>query len=87
MKLKYTFVTRKVAGQPVAIVVGEDAKLFNGMVKLNETAEFIFNMLKSDVTESEIINAIIKEYDVSKDEAESATKEFLNKLTENGLVE
>ncbi len=87
MKLKYTFVTRKVAGKLVAIVVGADAKKFNGMVKLNDTAEFIFNMLKTNVTEEEIINAVVKEYDISSDEAAAQVRSFLNKLTESGLVE
>ena len=35
MKLKYKFIVREVAGQSVALAVGDDNKYFNGMIKLN----------------------------------------------------
>ncbi|MEE1007497.1 MAG: PqqD family protein, partial [Acutalibacteraceae bacterium] len=63
MKLKYNFVTNKVADRIVAVAVGEDANKFSGFIKMNDTGAYIFNMLKSDVTEDEIVASIEREYD------------------------
>ena len=54
MKLKYNFVTNKVADRIVAVAVGDDAQKFNGFIKMNDTGAFIFNMLRNDVTVDEI---------------------------------
>ena len=57
MKLKYNFVTNEVADKIVAVAVGGDLEKFNGFIKMNDTGAYIFNMLKSDVTEEEIVAA------------------------------
>ena len=58
MKLKYNFVTNKVADMVVAVAVGEDVQKFDGFIKMNDTGAYIFNMLKNDVTEDEITAAM-----------------------------
>lgn len=62
MKLKYDFVINNVAGETVAVSVGDNEGRFNGYIKLNETGTFIFKMLKKDVAREEIINALCAEY-------------------------
>lgn len=86
MKLKYSFVVRHVAGQAVAIVVGEDSEKFNGMVKLNESGEFIFSRLANDVTEDDIVAAFLKEYDATEEQAHSTVRKFISELEKNGLL-
>ena len=46
MKLKYQFVINNVAGETVAVSVGDTSGRFNGYIKLNETGAFIFKKLK-----------------------------------------
>ena len=60
MKLKYNFVTNEVADKIVAVPVGDDLEKFNGFVKMNDVGAYIFNMLKNDVTEDEIVAANAK---------------------------
>ncbi len=86
MKLKYNFVTRNVAGQAVAIVVGEDSKKFNGMIKLNGSGEFIFKMLGKDVSEDDIVTAFLGEYDATEEQARDTVKKFIAELDGNGLL-
>ena len=62
MKLKYNFVVREIGGKPVAVAVGKDNDKFNGMIKLNSTGEFIFEMLKNDTTLDEIAAAMAEKY-------------------------
>ena len=88
MKLKYNFVTNKVADKIVAVAVGEDADKFGGFIKMNDTGAYIFNMLKNDVTEDEIAAAMEKEYEgVSSAELLKTVKEFIGKLKESDVIE
>lgn len=88
MKLRYNFVTNKVADKIVAVAVGEDAEKFNGFIKMNETGAYIFNMLKNDVTEDEIVASLEKEYEgVTKEELRNTVKEFIARLKESDVME
>lgn len=88
MKLKYNFVTNKVADKIVAVAVGGDAEKFSGFIKMNETGAFIFNMLKNDVTEEEIVSALEKEYEgATKEELADTVKEFIGRFKESGVTE
>ena len=88
MKLKYNFVTNEVADKIVAVAVGGDLEKFNGFIKMNDTGAYIFNMLKSDVTEEEIVAAMKKDYeDAAEEEIRETVSEFVGKLTEADVLE
>ena len=88
MKLKYNFVTNEVADKIVAVAVGGDLEKFNGFIKMNDTGAYIFNMLKSDVTEEEIVAAMKKDYeDAAEEEIRETVSEFVGKLKEAGVLE
>lgn len=79
MKLKYDFVVNNVAGETVAVSVGNNGG-FNGYIKLNETGAFIFNMLKKETTREDIITALANEY---PDAANSDIVESVDELIEH----
>ena len=88
MKLKYNFVTNEVADKIVAVAVGGDLEKFNGFIKMNDTGAYIFNMLKSDVTEEEIVSAMKKDYeDAAEEEICETVSEFVGKLKEADVLE
>ncbi len=87
MKLKYQFVVRKVAGNAVAVAVGERAEEFNGMIKLNPTAEFIFEELNSgDFSSDELTNSVRDAYDIDLETAEKAVSSLISSLDSYGLL-
>ncbi len=86
MRLRYRFVIRNIDGRIVAAAVGKDNAKFKGMIKLNDTGRFIFEMLSEDTSETDILEAFVLNYDVERDEAASAIKEFLQKLGDCGLL-
>ena len=43
MKIKNGFVVREIAGECVVVALGEASKVFNGIIKLNETGKIIWN--------------------------------------------
>ena len=88
MKLKYNFVTNEVADKIVAVAVGGYLEKFNGFIKMNDTGAYIFNMLKSDVTEEEIVAAMKKDYeDAAEEEIRETVSEFVGKLKEADVLE
>ena len=88
MKLKYNFVTNEVADKIVAVAVGVDLQKFNGFIKMNDTGAYIFNMLKNDVTEEEIVAAMKKDYsDATEEEIKETVSEFVGKLKDADVLE
>ena len=88
MKLKYNFVTNEVADKIVAVAVGGDLEKFNGFIKMNDTGAYIFNMLKSDVTEDEIVGAMKRDYeDAAEEKIRETVSEFVGKLKEADVLE
>ncbi len=87
MKLKYDFVVREVADKTVAIPVGESTENFDCMITLNESGAFIFNLLKEEISEENLLKAFLKEYDATKQQAKDTITAFLNKLKESNLLQ
>ena len=87
MKLKYNFVINNVAGETVAVSVGDNDGRFNGYIKLNETGAFIFKMLKKDTTREDIINALLAEYpDATQEAAADSVDELVEQLRKAELL-
>ena len=87
MKLKYNFITNEVADKIVAVAVGEDLDKFNGFIKMNGTGAFIFEQLKNDVGEDEIVSAMRKAYDgVAEEELRESVKEFVAELVKSDVL-
>ena len=62
MKLKYEFVITQIDEQSVAIPVGEASEEFNGIIRLNDTAKEIIEMLCEDTSLEEIVNSLYEKY-------------------------
>ncbi len=86
MKLRDGYLLRKVAGKNIVVSVGSDVE-FNGMLTLNDTGVFFWELLKKDTTKEEMLAKILEEYDVSTDEASCDLEDFLTKLKEAKLLE
>ncbi|MBR4723148.1 MAG: PqqD family protein [Clostridia bacterium] len=61
MKIKDGFILRQVAGNYVAVAVGEESVNFNAMVTTNDTGAFLWEKLQTETTEEEILNALVSE--------------------------
>lgn len=87
MKLKDGIVTNSIDGESFAIATGKAAKEFNGLVKNNPTAAFVFELLKSEQTEDSIVNAMLDKYDVDEATVRADVKELLELLKSKNLIE
>lgn len=86
MKIKDGFILRKVANRYIAVAVGEESVNFNAMVSVNETGAFLWDKLKTETTEDELLSALIAEYDVDEETAKADISEFLEKLRDGKLL-
>ena len=86
MKIKDGFVLRKVAGSYIAVATGAEAINFNAMVTTNETGAFLWEKLKNDTTEDELLKALLSEYDVDEETAKADISDFIKKLEEGKLL-
>ena len=86
MKIKEGCVLREVSGNFIVVAVGEGIKTFNGMIQLNETSAFLWKMLEKGAEESQLVDAMLNEYAVSREIAEKDVKEFIESLREANLI-
>ena len=86
MKIKDGFVLRQVAGTYIAVAVGAEAVSFNAMVTTNETGAFLWEKLKEETTEEELLKALTAEYEVDAETAKADIAEFLEKLRQGKLL-
>lgn len=86
MRLKHTFEMMNLDDQTVAVPIGTAANDFHGVIKLNETAAEIFEMLKVDNTEDAIVEAMLQEYKVSRDVITKDVHKYIRYFREKGLL-
>ncbi len=87
MRLKDGIVTNSIDGENFAIATGKAAKEFNGLVKNNPTAAFIFELLKTEQTEDSIVAAMLEKYDIDEKTVRTDVKELLELLRSKNLIE
>ena len=88
MKIKKGFVAKEIAGQYVVVALGKASKIFNGIIKLNDTAKFIWDILEKGAEKEEIVAALLAEYEgVDRATAEADVQKFIDELKGAGILE
>lgn len=86
MKIEKDFVLREIAGDYIIIPTGKTVLEFNGMITVNEVGASIWKMLQNEVTLEDLVQGLLREYDVEEIVAREDIREFLNTLTERGIL-
>lgn len=87
MKVREGFILKKMGTQAVVVAVGSASKIFNGMVKLNESGELMWEKLVKGATKEELVEVLLKEYDVTEEIALSDVERFIETLKKPGIIE
>ncbi|MBQ7346827.1 MAG: PqqD family protein [Clostridia bacterium] len=86
MQINHDFTIQKVGASYVAVPVGETSKTFHGMVRLNETGAFLWKLMaEKDCTEEELVDALLAEYDVSREVAANDVHRIVEQLKQNNI--
>lgn len=87
MKLKEGYVLKQVADSWVVLPFGEELLNFNGMLNLNDSGAMLWHVLEKDCRVEALTEALLSEYNVTKEQAAIDAEEFLRKLINIGCVE
>lgn len=81
MKLKDGFILRTVAGETVVLPTGGVTD-FDMMITLNDTGKFLWERLAVGAEETELVSALLAEYDVTEELATQSVAAFVARLKE-----
>ena len=87
MRRNSKFVLRQVAGKYVAVPLGQAAEAFRGMITLNKTGKFLWDILETEQTEESLARALVETYGITEERALGAVKKFLEPLYPTGAIE
>lgn len=80
MKRNSGFLVRQVAGRYVLAPVGETVKTFSGMITMNATGKFLWDMLEQEQTVDSLAQALVDSYEVDFDKAKEDVIKYIEPL-------
>ena len=87
MKIKNNFALRKIAEAWIVMPLGQEMIDLGGMLMLNETGVLLWRCLEQDCDMQALTDALVKEYEISPEQAQTDAQEFVQKLTEIGCLD
>ena len=86
MEIKKELVLRDIAGDYALIPVGSTVLKDNGLFVLTEAAARIWELLPQAENEAALVDALLEEYDVSRETLDKDEAEFLGRLREMEIL-
>ena len=87
MKRNENFLLKDVGGEKLLVATGSQVKRMNGMITLNTTASFIWDLLSKDQQVDDLALALAEKFDVDFHKARADVEIFLHKIKQLDLVE
>ena len=81
MKIRDGYIVRKIGTKYYAVSAARAAE-GGGMIALNETGAFIWDLLKEDTTVDAVASALAEKYGIDLDMAKADTEAYVNMLKE-----
>lgn len=86
MRISEEYVLRNIAGDKVVVPTGDAGQHFNGLITMNEVAEFIWESVEKAESREKIVEWILKEFDVDEETAVKDVNGFLDMLRTQGIL-
>lgn len=86
MKRSKDFLLRDVAGALVIVPVGDAIAAFPGMITLNGTAAYLWELLETEQTAQSLTEALLARYEVDEEKAKADVEAFIKKLKPTGAL-
>lgn len=80
MRRRKDYLLRRVADTIAVVPLGRAALDFNGMLTVNETGAYLWELLETEQTVESLTDALCARYEVRRDQAAADTEIFLKKL-------
>ena len=86
MKIVKEFILREIAGESVLVPTGETTQEFNGLITMTDTAKFIWEHLETTDSFEELLELMVKEYDIDEETARADAINFIDQLLGTGFI-
>ena len=86
MKLKPDFQIVQMANDYKLVPTGDQIDSFNGTVILNEVSAFMLNQLKEDLEKEDLVERLVREFDVESATAREDVDVAVEKLKQIGIL-
>lgn len=80
------YILRTIAGEDVLVSVGAGIADFRGYIQMNKSACAVWKQLQEKGTEERIVDALLDEFDVSREQLTQDIHQVLEKLCANHMV-
>ena len=87
MKAREGFILRNLAGEYLLMPKGERIKSYDSVVLMNELSAFVWGKMQNPVTQSDLLEAVLNEYDVDENTAREDLAGLLAELKEAGVID
>lgn len=86
MDCKLTLVKRDIAGDTILVPVGEASRKLKGLITLNGTASFLWDVLPDAAGPEELVDRLEEAFDADRATLEADVAAFLADLTKWGVL-
>ena len=87
MKTKEGFVLRNVVDEYILMPTGDNITKFKGTILLNEVSAFVWEKLQNPISKTDLLQAVLSEFEVEKSVAAADLDALLSTLKEYGVIE
>lgn len=87
MQIKKGFKLRRIDDLYVVIAGASAAQDFHGMITLNESGAFLWDLMQQQTTREALVQALLAEYDVDAATAQADVEKFIAITREQGLLD
>lgn len=87
MRVVPGFVVRQIAGETIAIPAGPAARELSGLLALNSSGQFLFDLLQTEQTEDALVKAMLDTYEIDEVTARADVAEFVEILRSSSILQ
>ncbi len=88
MRIKQEYVLKTIGNEFIIVPIKDEAVRFNGIITVNKTASFLFQLLQEkNLDTEELISLVLDKYDVDEGTAKKDVQIFVEKCKDKGLLD
>lgn len=86
MKRKPNFIKRSIGAENILIPIGAQLKSVKGIITLNNTGAYLWDLLAEDMTIDGLTAALVAQFEVTYERARADVEHFFRELDANGMI-
>ena len=87
LKAKNELMVRKFADKYIIVAIGDMSDEMHSLITINSTGLFIFEQLQKGIEYKDLLNSIVKNYDIDENTAKTDLDAFLQKAKQAGILD